>query len=303
VVGLVRDRVPASPLVQSGNANRIVTVAGDLCDLALLERTIADYEIRAVFHLAAQSQVGTALKNPVDTFETNIRGTWSLLEACRRQGKVESIVVASSDKAYGSSAEMPYREDLPLAGRFPYDVSKSCADLIALSYYHTFQLPVLITRCANLFGGGDLNFNRIIPGTIRWALEGARPIIRSDGRFVRDYLYVEDAVSAYLSLSEAMGERGVSGEAFNISANNTLSVLEVTERLLALMGKSELQPIILNEAKAEIPHQSLSSEKLTSRLGWQPRHSMDEALSKTIRWYEAHLAGSMAQDTRIEPAG
>ena len=286
VVCLVRDQVPSSFLNRSGMMEQVVAVSGDIGDISLMLRIISEYEIDTVFHLAAQSQVGVAYNNPAETFEVNIRGTWNLLEACRAQSTVRCVVVASSDKAYGQSDVLPYNEELPLAGRYPYDVSKSCADLLSVSYYQTYQLPVCITRCANLFGGGDINFKRIIPGTIRSVLMNERPIIRSDGKFIRDYLYVKDAVDAYLFLSEKMEDIQIGGESFNISSGNIFSVLEITEKILKLMGRSDLPPEILNTAKAEIPEQSLSAEKIETMLGWKPKFPVDKALNETIRWYE-----------------
>ncbi len=286
VICLVRDQVPSSFLNRSGIMGQVVAVSGDIGDMPLMLRIISEYEIDTVFHLAAQSQVGVAYNNPAETFEVNIRGTWNLLESCRAQSTVRCVVVASSDKAYGQSDVLPYNEELPLAGRYPYDVSKSCADLLSVSYYQTYQLPVCITRCANLFGGGDINFKRIIPGTIRSVLMNERPIIRSDGKFIRDYLYVKDAVDAYLFLAEKMEDIQIGGESFNISSGNVFSVLEITEKILKLMGRSDLPPEILNTAKAEIPEQSLSAEKIETMLGWKPKFPVDKALNETIRWYE-----------------
>ena len=286
VICLVRDQVPSSLLIRSGIMEKVVAVSGDIGNMPLLSRVISEYEIETVFHLAAQSQVGVAYSNPVETFEVNIRGTWNLLEVCRTQSTVRRVIVASSDKAYGHSDVLPYNEELPLAGRYPYDVSKSCADLISVSYYQTYQLPVCITRCANLFGGGDINFKRIIPGTIRSVLMNERPIIRSDGKFIRDYLYVRDAVDAYLFLAEKMEEMKIGGESFNISSSNIFSVLEITGKILKLMERSDLPPEILNTAKAEIPEQSLSAEKIETMLGWKPKFPVDKALNETIRWYE-----------------
>ncbi len=286
VVGLVRDRLPSSYLSFPDVFRRVTEVHGEVGNLQLLERIISEYEIDTVFHLAAQSQVGVAQKQPVETFEVNVRGTWNLLEACRRQTSVRRVVVASSDKAYGPSDKLPYDEKLPLAGRYPYDVSKSCADLISISYFQTYGLPVCITRCANLFGGGDLNFNRIIPGTIRSAYLDEPPIIRSDGQFVRDYLYVKDAVEAYLLIAEKMEEKEIRGEAFNVSSAVALSVLDITRKLLLLMKRDHLEPEILNIARAEIQEQRLSAVKLKSLLGWVPRYSMEQALQETILWYE-----------------
>lgn len=289
VVCLVRDWVPQSELVISGTFEKVKVVRGDVRDQALLERVLGEYEIDTVFHLAAQTIVGIANRNPISTLETNVQGTWCLLEACRRSPTVRQIILASSDKAYGEQNNLPYDENTPLKGRHPYDVSKSCADLIAQMYAYTFNLPVVITRCGNLFGGGDLNWNRIVPGTIRSVIKGENPIIRSDGMLVRDYFYVEDAVMAYIMLAEKLAEdRKLSGEAFNFSNEEPLSVLEITQRILRLM-KSKLKPVIMNEACYEIPKQYLSAKKARQILGWRPIYSLDEGLNLTIKWYKNFL--------------
>jgi CDP-glucose 4,6-dehydratase len=291
VVGLVRDHVADSPLARAGHFAKINVVYGDLGQLDVIERSLGEYEVDTVFHLAAQAIVGVANRNPVATFEANIQGTWNVLEACRRLGTLKHIVVASSDKAYGDQIKLPYDEETPLQGKHPYDVSKSCADLISLAYHNTYRLPVSITRCGNLFGGGDLNFNRIVPGTIKTAFEGRQPIIRSDGSPLRDYIYVKDAVSAYLRLAEAMDEPSVQGQAFNFGTARPLSVLEITNKILALVGREDLHPVVLNEAKGEILHQYLSSDKSQRLLGWEPVASIDAALLETIGWYREFLAG------------
>jgi CDP-glucose 4,6-dehydratase len=284
VVGLVRDLVPKSRLNRSGVAGQMNTVRGEVEDYFLLERALNEYEIETVFHLAAQTIVGTANRNPVSTFETNIQGTWNLLEACRRNPLVKQVVVASSDKAYGAQPKLPYDESTPLEGRHPYDVSKSCVDLLAQSYYRTFGTPVCVTRCGNFYGGGDLNFNRIVPGTIRSVLFGESPVIRSDGTLVRDYFYIEDAVGAYLMLAEKMAELKIGGEAFNFSNEIQVTVLDLTKRILKLM-KSGLKPTILNQAPNEIPHQYLSAKKARRKLGWKPLFTLEQGLKRTIAWY------------------
>lgn len=284
VVGLVRDLVPASNLKSLSCWEKIDVVRGDLADYALLERALNEYEVDAVFHLAAQTIVGTANRCPISTFESNIKGTWNLLEACRRVATVKRVVVASSDKAYGSHEKLPYDETAPLMGEHPYDVSKSCADLIARSYHLTYGLPVSVTRCGNLFGGGDLNWNRIVPGTIRSVLRGEPPVIRSDGTYIRDYFYVKDAVAAYLLLAERIPGEGVSGEAFNFSNEIQVTVLELTRIILRLMG-SELEPTVLGEAAGEIRHQYLKAAKAREILGWQPLFELEKALAETIAWY------------------
>ncbi len=296
IVCLVRDWVPQSELVRSGAIEKVKVVRGDVRDQELLERTLGEYEIRTVFHLAAQTIVGVANRNPISTFETNIAGTWALLEACRRSTAVAQIVIASSDKAYGDQPELPYDESTPLQGRHPYDVSKSCADLIAASYGHTYKLPVCITRCGNFYGGGDLNWNRIVPGTIRSIVRGERPILRSDGSYIRDYFYVEDGAAAYMHLAEKMAENpALAGEAFNFSNEIQLTVIDLVRRILAVMGSS-LEPDIQGTASNEILHQYLSAEKARRLLGWCPEFTLDTALTSTIDWYTRHLAAETSTE-------
>jgi CDP-glucose 4,6-dehydratase len=290
VTVLLRDWVPASRFLQSDLTARVNVVGGDLLDLPLLVRALNEYEIDTVFHLGAQTIVGTAARSPLSTFESNVRGTWNLLEGCRLNARlVRRVVVASSDKAYGAHERLPYTEDTPLLGRFPYDVSKACADLIALSYYHTYCTPVVVTRCGNLWGPGDLNYNRLIPGTIRSALLDERPIIRSDGSFRRDYFYVRDAVSAYLTLAEGMATATVAGEAFNFGNERPYTVLEVVERILTFMGKSHLTPVIQNQAAEEIPSQYLDCAKARRVLNWTPQYEFEAGLAETIPWYREQV--------------
>lgn len=289
VVCLIRDWIPDCELVRARLIEKVKVVRGDLCDQSLLERILGEYEIDTVFHLAAQTIVGIANNNPVSTFETNIRGTWALLEACRRSPTVRRILIASSDKAYGDQDELPYNEDTALEGRHPYDVSKSCADLIAKSYAVTFGLPVVVTRCGNFYGGGDLNWNRIVPGTIRSVLRNERPIIRSDGTFLRDYVYVEDGAAAYMLSAERMAQKPeLHGEAFNFSNESPVSVLNLVEQIQNLMG-SALEPVIQDRAKNEIRHQYLSATKAREQLGWKPLFTLDEGLRRTIDWYRTFL--------------
>ncbi len=289
VVCLVRDWVPQSEFVRSRLIEQVKVVRGDVREQALLERTLGEYEVDTVIHLAAQTIVGIANRNPISTFETNIAGTWALLEACRRSPTVKQIVIASSDKAYGEHETLPYREDAPLQGRHPYDVSKSCADLLAQSYAATYNLPVAITRCGNFYGGGDLNWNRIVPGTIRSVLRGQRPVVRSDGQFVRDYFYAEDGATVNMVLAEALARQSdLRGAAFNFSNEIQVTVLELVERLLALMN-SDLKPDVRNEATNEIRHQYLSADKARRILNWQPLFTLDEGLRRTIAWYKAFL--------------
>ena len=291
VVCLIRDWVPQSELLHSGALSKVRVVRGDICDQALAERVLGEYEIRTVIHLAAQTIVGVANRNPVATFETNIQGTWALLEACRRSPLVSEIVVASSDKAYGDQEQLPYDEATPLEGRHPYDVSKSCADLIALAYAKSYGAPIAITRCGNFYGGGDLNWNRIVPGTIRSLLRGEAPVIRSDGKFIRDYFYVEDGAAAYMLLAEQLScNPAVRGQAFNFSNEVQIDVLELVARIQQVLGTA-LAPQILGQASNEIRHQYLSAEKARKLLNWQPEFSLDSALARTVAWYQQHLAG------------
>lgn len=290
VTTLMRDWVPSSRAVTAGILDRCNVVQGELENLAVVSRALNEFEIDTIFHLGAQAIVGTASRSPLSTFESNIKGTWTLLEAARLCPRlIERIVVASSDKAYGDNETLPYTEDMPLQGRFPYDVSKSCSDLIALSYHHTWQLPLAVTRCGNLFGGGDLNFNRLIPGTIRSVLRGEAPIIRSDGTFIRDYVYVRDAVEAYLQLAESLPGDGITGEAFNFGPHQPLSVLDVVAQILTEMDRGDLRPVVQNEARHEIQRQYLDCTKATTRLGWRPAYSFEEGLRETVRWYREFL--------------
>jgi CDP-glucose 4,6-dehydratase len=276
--------------MRAGLLERVKVIRGDVCDQALLERTLGEYEVDTVFHLAAQTIVSIANRNPLSTFETNIKGTWALLEACRRSPTVKQIVTASSDKAYGDHEKLPYDEDTPLQGRHPYDVSKSCADLLARAYAQTYGLPVVITRCGNFYGGGDLNWNRIVPGTIRSVLRGERPVVRSDGKYVRDYFYIEDGVAAYMLLAEKISQHpALAGEAFNFSNETQVTVLELVERILALM-QSDLEPEVRNQATNEIRHQYLNAEKARRILNWSPLFNLEGGLEKTVEWYRDFFA-------------
>lgn len=290
VIGLVRDSVPGSNFHRLGLGDRVTTVRGRLEDYALIERVLNEYEVEAVFHLGAQTIVGIANQNPLSTFSANIEGTWNILEAARRQPRVKAIVFASSDKAYGTHADLPYRETAPLIGRHPYDVSKTCADLIAQAYYESYRLPVAITRCGNFYGGGDLNFNRIVPGTIRSLVDGERPIIRSDGTLIRDYFYIQDGVNAYVTLAERLLSGRSAGEAYNFSNEIQMTVRELVELICELFDGPIREPIILNEAPNEIPHQYLSAEKARTELNWAPRHTLRDGLIETIAWYRDYLS-------------
>jgi CDP-glucose 4,6-dehydratase len=300
VVCVVRDWVPQSELVRSGRIEQVNTVRGDITDRDLIERALGEYEVEIVFHLAAQTIVGIANRNPVSTFSTNIEGTWNVLEACRRSPKVASIVVASSDKAYGDQEQLPYDETMPLQGRHPYDVSKSCADLLAQSYAASYNLPVAITRCGNFYGGGDLNWNRVVPGTIRSIMRKERPIVRSDGKFVRDYFYIEDGAAAYMLLAERLASNpALRGQAFNFSNESQVSVIDIVELILRKM-QSSLHPEVLNRASNEIRHQFLSAARARTVLDWQPRFTLESGLDRTLEWYREFLSApsAMAQAGR-----
>jgi CDP-glucose 4,6-dehydratase len=303
VVCLVRDWMPDSEAVTSGSLGRCRLVRGELEDYMLVLRALNEYEIDTVFHLGAQTIVGTASRSPLSTFEANIKGTWVLLEAARQLRKIERVIVASSDKAYGEHERLPYTEDAPLVGKYPYDVSKSCADLIALSYFHSFRLPVAVTRCGNLYGGGDLNFNRLIPGTVRSVLQGESPVIRSDGTFVRDYFYVRDAVEAYLRLAERVPEDGFTGEAFNFGTETPLSVIAMASKILEVMDRASLPLTILNQASNEIPKQYLDCTKARRRMSWEPRWTLEESLGETVAWYrEWEQRGRRGLEATEQPA-
>lgn len=290
VVCLVRDWVPRSTLLSGDLASKVTIVRGDVRDQAALERMLGEYEIDTVLHLAAQTIVPIANRNPVSTFESNIAGTWSILEACRRSPAVKQVVYASSDKAYGECDTLPYDETTPLRGSHPYDVSKSCGDLIAQSYAATYGLPVAVTRCGNFFGGGDLNWNRIVPGTIRSVLRGERPVIRSDGTLIRDYFYVEDGAAAYMLLAEKLAaDRCLTGAAFNFSNELQLTVRDIVEKILGLMGAGP-EFDVRDEATNEIPHQYLSAKRAREQLGWHPLFSLEAGLERTIEWYRQFVA-------------
>lgn len=292
VICLVRDWVPQSSFIRNRLMEQVKVVRGDVRDQMLLERAVGEYEVDTVFHLAAQTIVNIANRNPISTFETNVQGTWALLEACRRSPSVKQIIVASSDKAYGDQEALPYDESTPLQGHHPYDVSKSCADLIAQVYGVSYQLPVAITRCGNFYGGGDLNWNRIVPGTIRSVLRGQRPTIRSDGHYIRDYFYVEDGAAAYMLLAERLAiNRDLRGHAFNFSNETQVPVLDLVRHILTIMA-SPLEPDIRGEASNEIRHQYLSAAKARQILGWAPLFTLDEGLRLTVDWYKNLLEGN-----------
>jgi CDP-glucose 4,6-dehydratase len=290
VAVLIRDWDPQSQLVRSNDVQRTRVINGQLEDYSVLERAINEHETDTVFHLGAQTLVGTALRSPLSTFESNIRGTYNLLEACRvHSGIVQRVVVASSDKAYGEVEQLPYHENTPLQARNPYDVSKSCPDMIAISYASSYGLPVAITRCGNVYGGGDLNWSQLVPGVIRSVLANQRPLLRSDGSYTRDYIFVSDVIKAYMLLAEKMLEKGIAGQPFNFGLQSRVTVMEMTLALLRQMGREDLQPIIRNEAKGEIKNQSLDSTRARELLGWTPSYKLEEGLKKTIQWYREFL--------------
>jgi CDP-glucose 4,6-dehydratase len=290
VIALIRDASPQSELIRSRDIERIDVVNGCVEDYSTLERAISELEAEVVFHLAAQPLVGVAYRSPLLTFESNIHGTYNLLEACRvHAGLVRRVVVASSDKAYGANPDLPYTEDMPLQGRYPYEVSKSCADLLAQCYFHTYGLPVTVARCGNIYGGGDLNWSRLIPGTIRSFLLRQAPIIRTDGSYVRDFIYLKDVARAYLLLAERLDDPSIQGQAFNFSPELPHNVLEMVALLQKLMDCEDIQPDIRHEARGEIHDQYLSFQKARRMLGWQPQFNMEESLKETIAWYRQYL--------------
>jgi len=290
VVGLIRDWVPQSQLTRSGTINRIRVVRGAIEHYELVHRVLSEYEVDTVFHLAALTIVPIANRAPLTAYESNIKGSWTVLEAARNSPLVSRVVLASSDKAYGSQEQLPYTEEMPLLARHPYDVSKACAEMLAVTHYHTYGLPVGIARCANLYGGGDLNFNRLVPEVLRAALLGERPVIRSDGSLLRDYLYVLDAVSAYLVLAGHLDDPAFYGQAFNFGIDDPKSVLELTSLIVSLSDHPELEPIIENQELMEIQDQYLSSEKARRMLGWRPQYTLEEGLGQTMAWYKAFFA-------------
>jgi CDP-glucose 4,6-dehydratase len=290
VVALVRDIDYQTEFYRSGDYLCTTIVNGTLDDFSTVVRAINEYEIDTVFHLGAQTIVGAAYREPLQTFESNIMGTYHILEACRRHlDLVERIVIASSDKAYGIADELPYTEDMPLKGCHPYDVSKSCADLLAQTYSHTYDMPISIVRCGNIYGGGDLNWSRIVSGTIRSLLNNQRPVIRSDGKYIRDYIYIKDVVDAYLNVAESITKKNIFGEAFNFSTESRMTVIEIVNKIRTIMGKEELEPQILNLNLKEIPEQSLSAEKAHKILGWYPKYDLKKGLSETVDWYKIYL--------------
>ena len=290
LVGLIRDQVPQSHLTRSGTIKQIRVVRGGVEDYDLVHRLLNEYEVDTIFHLAALTIVPIAYRAPLTTFESNIKGTWVILEAARNSPLINRVILASSDKAYGSQKELPYTEEMPLLAQYPYDVSKACAEMLASTYYHTYNLPVAVTRCANLYGGGDLNFNRLVPEVIRAALLGERPVIRSDGLMRRDYLFVRDAANAYLTLAEKLDTLALQGEAFKFGMDNPISVLEMTRLIISLSQHPELEPIVEGRDLKEIQDQYLCSDKAREILGWRPQHTLREGLGQAMAWYQDYFA-------------
>jgi CDP-glucose 4,6-dehydratase len=291
VIALVRDPDPQAGFYRSGDYRQVSLVQGNVEDFASLERALNDHEVDTVFHLAAQPIVSVAHRYPLPTFESNIRGTYNLLEACRiHSSLVKRVVIASSDKAYGPHEHLPYTEDMALQGKHPYEVSKSCADLITQAYHHTYALPAAILRCGNIFGGGDLNWSRIVPYAIRCFLNKQSPVIRSDGEYVRDYIYVKDVSRCYMMTAENISGEKIQGHAFNFSLERPVTVLELVKTIQKLMGCQQYEPDVQNTASGEIRAQYLSAERAHRDLGWEPQYTLEQGLVETIEWYKEYLA-------------
>jgi len=288
---IVRDWPKLGALEFLGLEGKVNIVKGSVADLEFILRILAEYDIDAVFHLAAQAIVKIANASPLSTFESNIKGTWTILEACRQFPQVKRIVVASSDKAYGDQKQLPYTEDTPLLGLSPYDASKACADILARSFYHTYKLPLAVTRCANTYGEGDLNISRVIPAVIISGLKGESPVINNNGISIRDFLYIKDAVSAYLLLAQALDRKEIQGQPYNFGLNKPVTMLDLANLILLLVGRSDIKPKVISECKtsAEIDQQSVSFEKAKTELGWEPKWSLEQGLKETINWYKEHL--------------
>lgn len=284
VCGLDIKAFQKQAILTKGDLSKIKKFKGSVENFNCLQKIIKENKIEIIFHLAAEALVGKCLENPLQAFSTNIKGTWNILEASRNQDKIKAIVIASSDKAYGAASELPYKENSPLAGSHPYDVSKSCADLLAYTYFYTYNLPVCVTRCGNIFGPGDFNFSRIVPDTLRSILTGKMLLIRSDGKFTRDYIYVEDIVRGYLMLASVMQRKNLFGEAFNFSNESPISVLKLVKSIYRICAK-EPNYKILNQARYEIKKQYLDAGKAKQVLGWEPKYSLEEGLRKSIDWY------------------
>ncbi|MBI4489144.1 MAG: GDP-mannose 4,6-dehydratase [Deltaproteobacteria bacterium] len=286
VICFLRDALPKSYFNLSGTVDKVVIAQGRLEDYFSIERVLNEFEVNFCFHLGAQAIVGTAERLPLSTYDSNIRGTWNVLEAVRRNSRVKGLVIASSDKVYGEKEDLPYTEQDPLGGLNPYDVSKVCADLLAQSYFHTYGIPLGIARCGNFYGPGDLNFSRVVPGTIRSLVGNQNPLIRSDGTYLRDYFYIEDAVGAFLTLGESLAKEEIKGQAFNFGTEAPIQVLDVVGQLIDISGKKHLKPVVLNQAANEIKAQYLSCRKAREVLGWRHKVGLPEGLAKSYSWYK-----------------
>jgi CDP-glucose 4,6-dehydratase len=288
---LIRDPDPQSDLYRSATVQRTTVVSGRLEDYRSIERAVNEHEIDTVFHLGAQTIVGTAQRSPMQTLEANVQGTWNVLEAARvHPSLVKRVVVASSDKAYGDKPNLPYTEDMSLTGRAPYEVSKSCTDLITTSYALSYGVPAAIARCGNIYGGGDLNWSRIVPGTLRSLARGEQPVLRSDGSFLRDYVYVEDVVSAYFAVAEAMGAAVTPGDAYNFSDESPMTVMEIYRATCAAFGHPDLEPEVLGQARDEIKDQYLDATLARTKLGWTVQFGLESGLANTVDWYRSYFA-------------
>lgn len=288
---LKRDHAASSRLFSLPAYHHANIVQGDFEDYDLIYRALNEYEIDTVFHVGAQPIAPVANRAPLPTLKANIMGTANVLEAARLSPLVKRVLVASSDKAYGPQPVLPYTEEASLKGTHPYDVSKSCTDLIAQMYWNTYKLPVCVTRCGNLYGPGDLNWQRVIPETLEHLYNGEAPVIRSDGKFIRDYFFVRDAAHAYMRLAEEMERPEIVGQAFNFSTGNRFTVIDIVKKVAEAMGRTDLEPVILNQAKAEIVEQTLSSEKAKRLLNWAPEYTVEEGLAETAAWYKNYFDG------------
>jgi CDP-glucose 4,6-dehydratase len=291
VIGLDIKTFRKETILCARNYEKMVVYKGSVANRNLIRGILRKHSINTIFHLAAEAIVNRSQENPLNTFKSNIAGTWEVLEAAREHGKVEAIIVASSDKAYGSHKKLPYCEDAPLIANHPYDVSKSCADLITNTYFHTYGLPVAITRCGNIYGPGDFNFSRLIPDALRCLALDKILQIRSDGTFVRDYVYVDDIVAGYIKIAELIKKKNLSGEAFNLSDEKPITVVKLLREIskFNLCG-NKLRYKIMNTAKYEIKEQYLSAAKARRLLGWKPGYSLEEGLSKTAQWYAEYFS-------------
>jgi CDP-glucose 4,6-dehydratase len=292
VVAFVRDDIPLGPLKTMCVYDKLGAIAeGDITKYDNVKRVFDEYEIDTCFHLAAQTQVTIANTSPLGTLDTNVRGTWNILEAARCSPKLKRLVIASTDKVYGEPVKLPITEDHPLLASYPYDASKACVEVLARMYFKTYGVPLALTRCCNIYGGGDMNFLRIIPDSVRSVLQGKNPVIRSDGSPVRDFIYVKDAVSAYMLLAESIGKPGVNGEAFNFGSNAPINMLDLVKKIIEASGNKKVKPDVQGKSKpnAEIDRQYLSPAKAEKALGWKPKYKLEQGLKETLQWYKDNL--------------